>query len=146
MSFPSRGGPASQCCWRFQWQRRYDPYANTYNPGWRDHPNFSYARGQQYPSYQQRNQAQAAPQNPNAPLEEIVKNLANTVQSLEKQVSQVATSMSKFESQGKLPSQTEINPRQNVSAITLRSGKELQDNGVEKLQKQAMEENLPESD
>ncbi|KAK5840870.1 hypothetical protein PVK06_009775 [Gossypium arboreum] len=23
-------------------QRRYDPYANTYNPGWRDHPNFSY--------------------------------------------------------------------------------------------------------
>ena len=24
-------------------QRKYDPYSNTYNPGWRDHPNFSYA-------------------------------------------------------------------------------------------------------
>ncbi|XP_026399350.1 uncharacterized protein LOC113295218 [Papaver somniferum] len=25
---------------------RYDPYSNTYNPGWRDHPNFSYANKQ----------------------------------------------------------------------------------------------------
>ena len=23
-------------------QRKYDPYSSTYNPGWRDHPNFSY--------------------------------------------------------------------------------------------------------
>ena len=23
-------------------QRKYDPYSNTYNPGWRDHPNFRY--------------------------------------------------------------------------------------------------------
>ena len=23
-------------------QRKYDPYANTYNPGWRDHPNLQY--------------------------------------------------------------------------------------------------------
>ena len=23
-------------------QHKYDPYANTYNPGWRDHPNLSY--------------------------------------------------------------------------------------------------------
>ncbi|XP_039042169.1 uncharacterized protein LOC120180975 [Hibiscus syriacus] len=23
-------------------QRKYDPYLNTYNPGWRDHPNLSY--------------------------------------------------------------------------------------------------------
>ena len=23
-------------------QRRYDPYSNTYNEGWRDHPNLSY--------------------------------------------------------------------------------------------------------
>ncbi|KAG8661113.1 hypothetical protein MANES_02G212080v8, partial [Manihot esculenta] len=49
------------------------------------------------------------------------------------QVGQMASSLSKLESQGKLPSQTEINPRQNASAITLRSGKELQDSRVEKL-------------
>ena len=34
----------------FNGQRRYDPYSNTYNPGWRDHPNFSYARVNQYPN------------------------------------------------------------------------------------------------
>ncbi|XP_026416706.1 uncharacterized protein LOC113312167 [Papaver somniferum] len=26
-----------------QQRPRYDPYSSTYNPGWRDHPNFSYA-------------------------------------------------------------------------------------------------------
>ncbi|PIN21706.1 DNA-directed DNA polymerase [Handroanthus impetiginosus] len=25
-------------------QRKYDPYSNTYNPGWRDQPNFSYGK------------------------------------------------------------------------------------------------------
>ena len=29
-------------------QRRYDPYANTYNPGWRDHPNLSYEANPRY--------------------------------------------------------------------------------------------------
>ncbi|KAF7802921.1 DNA-directed DNA polymerase [Senna tora] len=42
-------------------------------------------------------------------------------------MSKLATSLSKLESQGKLPSQTEMNPRQNVSAITSRSGKELEE-------------------
>ncbi|KAF7841831.1 uncharacterized protein G2W53_004129 [Senna tora] len=51
----------------------------------------------------------------------------SSIQSLESQVSKLATSMSKLESQGKLPSQTEMNPRQNVGAITLRSGKELEE-------------------
>ena len=32
--------------------------------------------------------------------------------------------MSKLESQGKLPSQTVVKPRQNANAITLRSGKD----------------------
>ncbi|KAL0286930.1 UNVERIFIED_CONTAM: hypothetical protein Sangu_2716500 [Sesamum angustifolium] len=43
-------------------------------------------------------------------------------------MSQLASSVSKLESQGKLPSQTVINPKQNASAIVLRSGKELQEN------------------
>ncbi|KAG8485579.1 hypothetical protein CXB51_018840 [Gossypium anomalum] len=29
-------------------QRRYDPYANTYNPGWMDHPNLSYGANPRY--------------------------------------------------------------------------------------------------
>ncbi|XP_011075747.1 uncharacterized protein LOC105160177 [Sesamum indicum] len=50
-----------------------------------------------------------------------------SIENLESQISQLASSVGKLESQGKLPSQSVINPRQNVSAITLRSGKELQE-------------------
>ena len=39
-------------------------------------------------------------------------------------MSQLSTSMSKIESQGKLPPQTEKNPKHNVCAITLKSGEE----------------------
>ncbi|KAF7841855.1 hypothetical protein G2W53_004153 [Senna tora] len=45
--------------------------------------------------------------------------------SLEQQMIQIATSVSKLESQGTLPSQTETNPKHNVFVITLHSGKEL---------------------
>ncbi|KAG8486021.1 hypothetical protein CXB51_019406 [Gossypium anomalum] len=44
---------------------------------------------------------------------------------LDKQVIKLALTVSCLESQGKLPSQTEPNPRHNVNAITLRSGKVL---------------------
>ncbi|XP_031276919.1 uncharacterized protein LOC116135362 [Pistacia vera] len=42
-------------------------------------------------------------------------------------MSQLASSMSRLESQGKLPSQTVVNPKQNASAVTLRSRKELKE-------------------
>ena len=44
-------------------------------------------------------------------------------------MSQLATTMSRLESQvyGRLPSQSEVNPKQNASAVILRSGKELQE-------------------
>ncbi|XP_052181983.1 uncharacterized protein LOC127794775 [Diospyros lotus] len=81
-------------------QRKYDPYSNTYNLGWRDHPNFSYGARPQFQHYQPR--PYIPPQQP-------------------------SSSSSMLESQGKLPSQTVINPKQNASAITLRSGKELEE-------------------
>ncbi|KAL7586378.1 hypothetical protein Lser_V15G39225 [Lactuca serriola] len=67
-------------------------------------------------------------------LEDIVKSLATSTQAfqqetrasiknLEKQVSQLAISVSKLESQGKLLAQTEANPKHNVCAITLRGRK-----------------------
>ncbi|KAH9783668.1 hypothetical protein KPL71_009411 [Citrus sinensis] len=124
-------------------QRRYDPYAQTYNPGWKDHPNFSYGVKpsgfpQQYPP------RQPAPPQSNSKLgislEEIVKSLATntqqfqqattaSIQNLENQMSQLATIVSRLESQvlGRLPSQSEVNPKQNVSAVILRSEKELQE-------------------
>ncbi|XP_048236214.1 uncharacterized protein LOC125371364 isoform X2 [Ricinus communis] len=71
-------------------------------------------------------------------LEDIIQNLANnalqfqqetrlSIQSLGNQITQLATSVSKLEAQNsrKLPSQPEINPKENVSAIFLRNGKEI---------------------
>ncbi|XP_042758017.1 uncharacterized protein LOC122197905 [Lactuca sativa] len=66
-------------------------------------------------------------------LEDIVKSLATSTQAfqqetkasiknLEKQVSQLATFVSKLESQGKLPAQ-KTNPRHNVCAVKMRGGK-----------------------
>jgi hypothetical protein len=54
----------------------------------------------------------------------------SSIHNLEKQMGQVASSVGKLEAQinGKLPSQT-LNPKKNVSAIMLRSGKELERKG-----------------
>ena len=50
------------------------------------------------------------------------------IQSLENQMAQMATAISLLEAQssGKLPFQTVVNPRENASAIVLRSGKEVE--------------------
>ncbi|XP_052619690.1 uncharacterized protein LOC111910412 [Lactuca sativa] len=67
-------------------------------------------------------------------LEDIVKSLAISTQTfqndtkvsmktLEQKITQLTTSMSKLESQGKLPAQTEKNPKHSARAITLRNGK-----------------------
>ncbi|XP_073158933.1 uncharacterized protein [Henckelia pumila] len=132
-------------------QRKYDPYSSTYNPGWKDHPNLRY-RNQQgnQPGPQAPQQHQAyrppyppQPQRPQVPtpgefLENIVKDLATnivtfqhetraSIQHLNTQVGQLATAISRLEAQhsNALPSLTVVNPRENVSAITLRSGREL---------------------
>ncbi|XP_027185005.1 uncharacterized protein LOC113783143 [Coffea eugenioides] len=148
-------------------QRPYDPYSNTYNPGWRDHPNFSYGSRPQNafsnrpPGFQQpwQHKSQPSSSSSGSSLEEIVKSLATTttqlvatttqlqqetrslvasttqfqhdtkagMKDMETRMSQMATAINRLESHvyGKLPSQPEINPR-NVSAMTLRSGKEVE--------------------
>ncbi|CAM8972844.1 unnamed protein product [Rhodiola kirilowii] len=105
----------------------------------------------QYPTgqYQQKgpNQYQADPSNqqgPNKSLEDTMKEIARSVHQLgtslnqfqaktdgaisdlTKQMSQLATSMSALTNEpGRLPSQTIQNPKGNVNAVTLRSGKKL---------------------
>jgi hypothetical protein len=72
-------------------------------------------------------------------LEDIVKSFATntlqfqqetraSIQSLDNKMGQMATTISQLEAQssGKLPSQTVVNPRENASAIVLRSGKEVE--------------------
>ncbi|KAK8544378.1 hypothetical protein V6N13_056160 [Hibiscus sabdariffa] len=110
-------------------QRPYNPYSNTYNPGWRDHPNLSYAPNQRSnPTYQPRPPQQYQSSNKSS-IETLVEQLVQSktrtdsrFQEMEKQMSLLAKTVSRLESQGKLPSQTEPNPKENVSAITLRSG------------------------
>ncbi|KAG8478058.1 hypothetical protein CXB51_027365 [Gossypium anomalum] len=119
-------------------QRQYDPYLNSYNMGWKDYPNLSYRSNPQFNQpYQQRLPLNQQLLPPKSSLETIVERLANStekfqlktemhLQELDKQVSKLALTVSRLESQGKLPSQTEPNPRHNVSAITLKSGKGLE--------------------
>ncbi|XP_052297088.1 uncharacterized protein LOC127902279, partial [Citrus sinensis] len=108
-----------------------------------DHSNFSYGvRPSGFP--QQYPPRQPTPPQSNSKsgisLEEIVKSLATntqqfqqattaSIQNLENQMSQLATTVSRLESQvlGRLPSQSEVNPKENVSAVILRSGTELQE-------------------
>ncbi|XP_057785955.1 uncharacterized protein LOC131003487 [Salvia miltiorrhiza] len=134
-----------------QRQRRNDPFSNTYNPGWRNHPNFRWR--QQEPGMYALNPPQAgqyahtarpAPSfAPNmsdimkslAQSSEIVKNLVQSQQAFQHetqaalsnmgtQITQLATQVNKLQAnQGRLPSVTEMNPKENASAVTTRSGR-----------------------
>ncbi|XP_073152941.1 uncharacterized protein [Henckelia pumila] len=92
-------------------QRKYDPYSNTYNPGWKDHPNLRYGNPQAI---------QASPHNPayRPPYPQ------------QPQHPQVPTpgNLSKYPTVEHSNGATVVNPRENVSATTLRSGKELKVN------------------
>ncbi|XP_065880978.1 uncharacterized protein [Euphorbia lathyris] len=129
-------------------QRNYDPYSNTYNSGWRDHPNFNYGSQGGQPRFQNQSYSRQpqvhepykpSTSNSGMPLEDIVKSLAEStfkfqqkmeaeIQNLGSQVAQLTTSVHKLEAQnsGKLTSQTMVNPKENACAITLLSGEEVQ--------------------
>ncbi|XP_027120707.1 uncharacterized protein [Coffea arabica] len=146
-------------------RKQYDPYSNTYNPGWRDHPNLSYGGNRQsnfapnrqsnfvpnkQPGYQQQYQPRPPPPPSSGPsLEEMMKQMMATItqnqqrteatimqnqqrtdskmQDIRNQISQMTTIINRLDSQvnGRLPSQPELNLK-NVSAMTLRSGNEIQ--------------------
>ncbi|XP_027182216.1 uncharacterized protein LOC113780634 [Coffea eugenioides] len=110
-------------------RKQYDPYSSTYNPGWRDHPNLSYG-GNRQPNFTPNRQSNFVPNKPPGMEATIMQNQQRTdseMQDIRNQISQMATTINRLDSQnqGKLPSQPELNPK-NVSAMTLRSGKEIQ--------------------
>nr|XP_027090491.1 uncharacterized protein LOC113711532 [Coffea arabica] len=82
-------------------------------------------------------------------IQQQISELTSFVQSLQNQMNQMAITINRLESQvqGKLPSQPEANPK-NVSAMTLRSGKEVQgpepviskDKDEERIEKELEEE------
>ncbi|XP_062102852.1 uncharacterized protein LOC133813440 [Humulus lupulus] len=121
-----------------------NPFSNSFNPGWRNHPNFSWRNNQgQQPQFQPQSQ-QIMPQ-PLAPpiLEEKANELQaalltltnpqalfmtetrSSIRNLEMQVGQLENLL-QIRSQGNFPSNTEVNPKEHCNAISLRSGKELE--------------------
>ncbi|KAM2230551.1 hypothetical protein ACFX1S_014941 [Malus domestica] len=138
-----------------QYQPRNDPFSNTYNPGWRDHPNFKWRepqQGQQQSGFRQQPpgfyQKSFAPTQPQAqPAQKSGSSIDNDqifnlltsmahgmqnrdkkVDELEKQVGQIAEFMGQFREQGRLPSSTIANPKggfESAKAIMLRSGKQV---------------------
>ncbi|KAM2335356.1 hypothetical protein ACFXTH_012774 [Malus domestica] len=120
-------------------QPRNDPFSNTYNPGWRDHPNFRWRDAPQYgqqsgfrqpPGFfprpmepQPPPQAQSSQTNPGTSMNDDktyqllttmaqgMQNQANEVNELKKQMGQMAEFLGQFRENGKLPSTTVVNPK-----------------------------------
>ncbi|KAK9714198.1 hypothetical protein RND81_06G079100 [Saponaria officinalis] len=161
-------------------QNKYNPYSNTYNPGWKDHPNLRYGNQQSNPQFnqggQQFGQGQRFGQGnqfgqPNQPTqshqfernpqfiprpqgqssqssmstEDMIRALTtnmstmqttmmqhqqetkSSILNLENQVGQLANAVGRLEQRdsGKFPSQPETNS--NVSAVSLRNGRQLEE-------------------
>ncbi|CAN6580969.1 unnamed protein product [Malus baccata var. baccata] len=120
-------------------QPRNDPYSNTYNPGWRDHPNFKWREPQQ--PAQQGGFRQTPPgvfQRPYAPpqvpqqsaqinsgssldndtllqllnsLTQGQQNQAKEISEVNRQIGQISEFIGQFREEGKLPSSTIVNPK-----------------------------------
>ncbi|KAM1338912.1 hypothetical protein ACFXTH_037936 [Malus domestica] len=127
---------------------RSEPYSNTYNPGWKNHPNLSWGGNQQPRQYQQSYQSISETKKPSLEdqmsqlaqhmsalsnstnnfvqsTQTSIQNLTASVGNLETQVGQLATMFNERE-KGKFPSQSEQNPRgmEHCKVIrTLRSAK-----------------------
>ncbi|XP_051149800.1 uncharacterized protein LOC127264361 [Andrographis paniculata] len=121
----------------------YNPYSNTYNPGWRDHPNLRYGNAQQgnahqpfgamqqmqQPRFYEKQPPQGPISNSSPSLEDLVKSMAtstlqfqqemkSTVAKLQGQINEVSEEVRQLRERGKWPAQPEPNPA-NVSAITI---------------------------
>ncbi|XP_062080324.1 uncharacterized protein LOC133785081 [Humulus lupulus] len=134
-------------------QNRNGPYSNSYNPSWRQHPNFSWSNQGAGPSSSSMHPRPLYPPGypPQAPqqksqhivqstslegmlkdymmkIDALIQSEATSMRNLENQVGKLANELIN-RPQGALPSDTE-NPRgvdkEQCKAVTLRSGKELE--------------------
>ncbi|XP_070046068.1 uncharacterized protein [Nicotiana tomentosiformis] len=110
-------------------------YGNTYNPNWKNHPNFSWGGNQQnqnqYRPQENFNQPQRPPLQTEESTNDLLKKLLLDNQqlridfrNLERQMGQLAANQNTRPA-GALPSDTEKNPQ--VNAVTLRNGRELEE-------------------
>ncbi|XP_074580994.1 uncharacterized protein LOC141837511 [Curcuma longa] len=120
--------------------QRNNPYSNTYNPGWRNHPNFSYRNNNnQGPSYQNA-QKPSEEVSDTQKILKILEQLQGDVVKIneklddhdkrmkmqETQIAQISSSLSS-RTVGALPGKPDFNPMEHCKAIELRSGRTLKD-------------------
>ncbi|XP_071912275.1 uncharacterized protein [Coffea arabica] len=146
--------PAVQFVNNYNRNAQNNPYSNTYNPGWRNHPNFGWKdqgnqpRPTNPPGFQSRQQQAETKPGWEMVVEKLTKvtsdrfervegrldQLTTMYRNVEVQIGQIASSLNN-RNQGELPSKTEVNPKEHVKAITLRSGKQLEDPPVMEVEK-----------
>ncbi|KAL0453492.1 UNVERIFIED_CONTAM: hypothetical protein Slati_1327300 [Sesamum latifolium] len=114
----------------------FNPYSNTYNPGWRSHPKFSWSNNQQQGPVGPLQPRQPPPQKPKSNLEDMFfKFIAATdtrfqsqeaaIQNIKVQIGQLVNIVS-GRREGQLPSDTEKNPREQVNAISVNNGQTIE--------------------
>jgi len=139
-----------------------NPYSNTYNAGWRNHPNLGW--GNNNAPRPMQGQTYQPPQEKKSNLEKMMETLtANTVglqaetkafmtetrtcfknqsaaiHNLEVQVGNLAAQLAN-RSQGTMPSDTVKNPKEQINVIKLRSGKQVQGTKTAKKKNQMPQE------
>ncbi|XP_026399382.1 uncharacterized protein LOC113295245 [Papaver somniferum] len=111
----------------------YNPYSSTYNPGWKDHPNFSYANKQDVaPNPYVRPGFPATTsmfQQSQQKVDQHMQKTDSAIKDLQAQMGQMETEVNQLKARAstKLPSQTFVNPRENFNEVFLRSGKQTED-------------------
>ncbi|XP_073031309.1 uncharacterized protein [Primulina eburnea] len=123
---------------------RGNPPPNTYHPALRNHENFSYAnsknvlrglntqKGEGKSSFEdlvgtfvtESGKRMARTESRVDNMETHMGNIGATMKSLETQIGQLDNAL-KDKNRGQFPSNTEVNPREQCEAVTLRSGKEI---------------------
>ncbi|KAL2923801.1 DNA damage-inducible protein 1 [Bienertia sinuspersici] len=130
-------------------KRQFDPYSNTYNEGWKHNPAFSYKNTQNQLNPPIPPRANPPPFNNNPPVfKNFISTTNNSIQRLEaqnklmeNQISQLAQQLGQSsKAPGQFPGNTEQPPKDHINAVTLRSGKELEDPSLREAPKQVAEE------
>ncbi|XP_070050239.1 uncharacterized protein [Nicotiana tomentosiformis] len=116
-------------------------YGNTYNPNWRNHPNFSWGGNQgaqnqyrpQAPQQKYRPPQVEQPTNLMSHIEEMLKTLmadqqaqAAVMINLERQMGQLASSQN-TRPVGTLPSDTKVTPKASINVVSSRNRRQLEE-------------------
>ena len=136
---PNLQGGNANAVFPNQGQRRYDPYSNIYNEGWRDHPNLRYGPRPNPPGFNQPSNQLSAQDKTNFLLEQMMKNMDEQKKETDLKLHNLKVTMKQMQQrqtasdtlvrnlhaqvQQRIPSQSYQNPKDSVNAITLRSGK-----------------------